>query len=141
MTFGDSGTIAIDFDGVIHDYRSSFTSVDEVLDPPVEGALDFITTLLHAHYRVIIFSTRCREYPGHEGGTEAIKKWLVKHGMQEPYMELLEFSAEKHAAILYIDDHGWQFRGTFPSLTEIENFTTWRGKKSSTLPGGHNYSK
>lgn len=132
------GTIAVDFDGVIHSYTSPFPGVNKIPDPPVDGALDFLRSLIDAHYRVLIFSTRCIEKPGHEGGIEAMKTWLSENGLEDRYLSLLEFTAEKQAAILYIDDRGWRFEGTFPTLDEIANSKTWTGKKSSTLPGGHN---
>ena len=101
--------------------------------------MDFLRTLMDANYRVIVFSTRCIDRPGHVGGKAAICNWLSEYGLEDSYFDVLEFSAEKQAAIIYIDDHGWQFTGkNFPTLEEIANFTTWTGKKSSTLPGGHN---
>jgi hypothetical protein len=133
------GTVCVDFDGVLHSYTSPWPgSVSIIPDPPVDGALDFLRSLCQANYRVVIFSTRCREYPGHEGGAAAIRTWLQAHGLEDQYLDVLVLSSEKEAAIIYLDDHGWQFRGKFPTLHEIANFTTWLGKKSSTLPGGHN---
>ena len=139
MTPQQNGTIAVDFDGVIHSYTSPFSGdVTVIPDPPLDGAFEFLRELLDANYRVLIFSTRCIERPGHMGGKEAMQGWLIRYGLEPSYVNRLAFSAQKEAAILYIDDHGWQFRGTFPTLNEIANFTTWLGKKSSTLAGGHN---
>jgi len=133
------GTVAVDFDGVIHQYTSPFPGVNQIPDPPVPGALDFLRSLIDAHYRVLIFSTRCLEKPGHEGGIQAMKEWLTSNGLEEKYLRHLEFTAEKQAAIMYIDDRGWRFEGTFPTLDEIKNSRSWTGKVSSTTPGGHNY--
>ena len=134
------GTIALDFDGVIHSYTSPFSKdVTIIPDPPVADAFDYIANLIEAGLHVMVFTTRCREYPGHTGGKDAMIAWFEKYGLERHYIDQLEFTAEKKAAILYVDDHGWQFTGrNFPTLKEIEDFTTWVGKKSSTLPGGHN---
>ena len=35
-------TVLVDFDGVIHSYTSPFTTPDEIKDPPVPGAFEWL---------------------------------------------------------------------------------------------------
>ena len=49
------GSVAIDFDGVINSYKSGFVAIDDIPDPPVEGAFEFIDKLLEAGFKVYIF--------------------------------------------------------------------------------------
>ena len=114
-------TVAIDFDGVIHQYTSPWTNAREVRDDPVEGAFKFIEELQDSNYKVCVFSSRC----AYEGSTQAIRDWLIKHGFDEERIPELSFTDSKPPALLYIDDRGYQFRGTFPTVEYIANFKTW----------------
>lgn len=49
-------TVSLDFDGVIHRYSRGWHTKD-IYDPPMEGALDGIRTLLR-RYRVVITTAR-----------------------------------------------------------------------------------
>lgn len=113
-------TIAIDFDGVINSYKSGFE--EGVLpDPPTDGAIEWLKTLINSEYEIIIHSARLTK----KENKSLIKKWLLKYGVTKEELNKLVFK-EKPIAILYIDDLGWQFNGTnFPSLKEIANFKPW----------------
>lgn len=50
-------TIAIDFDGVIHQYSKGWQN-GEIYDEPVKGAFKTINDLMERGFSVIIFSTR-----------------------------------------------------------------------------------
>jgi hypothetical protein len=54
-----------------------------------------------------------------------MKAWLLLHGMNPEKADRLLFPLHKPKATLYIDDRGWQFNGTFPTLDEIEVFLPW----------------
>lgn len=115
-------TVCLDFDGVIHSYISGWLpDVTELVDPPVEGAFKFIETLLEAGYDVAVHSSRSHK----EGGIEAMKKWFLKHGMEEEIFNQINFPAFKPPAILYIDDRGYQFDGKFPTVEYIDEFKPW----------------
>ena len=66
-------TLCMDFDGVIHGYQSGFRGPTTIPDPPVPGALDFLSEALKT-FDVAIYSTRS----GHFGGRAAMKKWMRK---------------------------------------------------------------
>lgn len=121
-------TVSIDFDGVINSYKSGFIAIDKLPDPPVDGALEFIQSLINGGYRVAIFSTR----NALAEGRLAIMKYMRQHGLPNNVVDELEFPSEKPIAKLYIDDRGFHFTGVFPTLEEIENFVPWHGGKSSS---------
>lgn len=65
--------ISLDFDGVIHSYRSGWKGAANIPDEPFIGAIEAIIEYLK-HYRVAIFSSRSHQW----GGKRAMKKWLKK---------------------------------------------------------------
>lgn len=117
-------TVALDFDGVIHSYTSPWTKPGEIHDPPVPGSLQYACELLE-HFDVTIFSARAKS----RAGMSAMKKWLRQHwqeaGLPEDKLYRIEIVSEKPIAILYIDDRGFCFTGTFPSIEQIQNFKPW----------------
>lgn len=128
-------TIAIDFDGVIHSYTSGWKGTREIPDPPVPGALKFLYNLT-AHTptvaRPVIYSTRAAE----PHGRNAIKDWLRLHGGQAAWgktvthlgLESVRITALKPPAVVYIDDRGFRFEGTFPSIESLLEMEPWNKK-------------
>jgi hypothetical protein len=112
--------IALDFDGVVHSYTSDWTTAEEIRDPPTPGAIEFIRAAL-GEFEVTIFSVRAQEH----GGREAIHAWLRKHGLSKHEAEDVRITSEKPRAVIYIDDRGFCFRGTFSSLEAIHAFKPW----------------
>lgn len=113
-------TLAVDFDGVIHSYTSPWQAASVIPDPPVPGAIDFLSRML-AIYNVAIFSSRNHQ----AGGITAMREWLNRHGMAFYLVDMLEFPQEKPPAILTIDDRAFCFRGVFPTVEEIKAFKPW----------------
>jgi hypothetical protein len=118
-----SRTIAIDFDGVIHSYTSPWQGPVVISDPPVPGALDAVIGYLSAGLNVIIFSTRCST----TGGVNSMKEWFQKWEFN--CIDMLEFTDTKPTiASLFIDDRGYHFTGTFPSVEFCKTFKPWNKK-------------
>lgn len=111
-------TVALDFDGVVHAYTSKWTAPEAIHDGPVPGALEAIQGYLKAGFQVAIFSARARALEG----LYAIEEWLEHHGF--PADELAVTSV-KPQAVLYVDDRGFHFTGTFPSVRDVETFKPW----------------
>jgi hypothetical protein len=111
--------LLLDFDGVIHSYSSGWKGATEIPDPPVEGAFEFIEEAVK-HFKVCILSARSKE----PGGIEAMKKWFFEYKLPIP-LSWLEFPTEKPNIHFSIDDRGYQFRGSFPSIKEIKDFKPW----------------
>ena len=106
-------TVCLDFDGVINSYRSGWTGVDSIPDPPIHGT-DRAIARLRQEYRVVIHSARCSSAEGRS----AIEKWLLKHGI-----EVDEVCEHKPPAMVYIDDRAIRFRGNWAdTMTELQEF-------------------
>lgn len=124
-------TVCLDFDGVVHQYTRPWTRANEIRDPIMPGAIQFMLTMLAAGWRVCIHSTRCHQ----PYGMQSIEKWLYNQVGQAwyetpagPGIEDVEVVAEKPPAILYIDDRGFRFEGVFPTLEYMEKFQPWKYK-------------
>lgn len=122
------GTIAVDFDGVIHSYSSKWTTPEEIPDPIVDGAIEFLLAALGAGCEVVIYSTRAAT----ESGRDAIRQWLRREAggawwptPAGPGIESVKVSGEKPPAIVYLDDRAWRFDGTFPPIADLLAFKPW----------------
>lgn len=126
-------TIAIDFDGVIHAYTSGWKGPLVIADGPMPGAFDFITRVVsHRKVKAVIYSARLANRPedgGPEGVVHAMQAWFRKYGLPEGILRQIEFHTGhgKPAAIIYIDDRGHRFQGSFPSVkTMLEGMPVWK---------------
>ncbi len=109
--------LVLDFDGVLHSYTSGWKGADVIPDPPVPGAIDFLTKAFR-HFRVIIVSSRCNQ----PGGCQAIRNWLAKWDF--PALEVSE-DGSKPAAFITIDDRAITFNGLWPNPEDLKNFKPW----------------
>jgi hypothetical protein len=125
--------VLVDFDGVIHSYKSGWQGVASIPDRPVPGAIEWLVDHLvipghnEPEFVVQIYSSRSKE----QIGLDAMKKWLIKHGVNPAYIDegILEFPTEKPAAFLTIDDRCICFEGKFPRDEDILNFKPWNKRE------------
>jgi hypothetical protein len=119
--------LCLDFDGVIHSYSSGWKGAEVIPDPPVAGAMRFISEALE-HFRVAVFSSRS----GHPEGIYAMRKWLRKHwledGLPGDQEMLIEWPQEKPSAFITIDDRALTFDGTWPAIDKLKEFKPWNKK-------------
>jgi hypothetical protein len=113
-------TLVVDFDGVLHSYASGWRGATVVPDPPVPGALAFLRGAVD-RFDIAVLSSRSRE----TGGIEAMKSWLLEHGLEAEVLRRLRFPRTKPPAHVYLDDRGWRFEGSFPSLEALDAFEPW----------------
>jgi len=106
-------TIAIDLDGVLAQY-DGWKGPDHYGDP-MPGAVDFLKALIVADMQPVIHTSR---------SGPALGEWLRKHFPPEVLANLI-VSSTKQPAWLQIDDRCFLFKGTFPTVAEIENFRPW----------------
>lgn len=112
--------ICLDFDGVINSYKK-WTGYDDIPDPIVEGAKDFINEA-KSEYKICIFTTRAKT----EIGKFAVKEYLEKNDIEVSDIEITD---AKPPAIVYIDDRAICFTGTFTGLLDkIKTFKPWNRK-------------
>jgi hypothetical protein len=97
---GGEKIIALDFDGVIHNY-TEWTGAMPTGDP-VPGALETVWWLKQAGYELFILSARV----DHPMGKACIEEWMHDHGFPQ-----LRVTLEKAHADLYVDDRGFRFTG------------------------------
>ena len=132
-------TLCVDFDGVIHSYRSGWQGATVISDPPVPGAIEALHAYLE-HFEVAIYSARSAQ----EGGIRAMRnfinihdtEYLKRNGCPGPeawsekcLINRLLFPTSKPAAVLYIDDRGLRFEGVFPDIQTLkESLVPWYKK-------------
>jgi len=137
--------LSIDFDGVIHSYKSGWKGADVIADAPVPGAIDALLRYLDAGFDVAIFSSRSKNI----FGRWAMKRWLgreiARHwergGNSPTYAEAecwgdaraivhrLKWPWFKPAALMTIDDRALTFNGDWShpdySPAALRNFKPW----------------
>ena len=106
-------TICLDFDGVLHSYRSGWCGAEIIPDPPIHGTKDAVARL-RQQYRIAIHSARCHS----EAGRKAVEAWLERHNI-----EVDEVCEHKPPALVYVDDRAVRFHGNWDDvLDEIKAF-------------------
>lgn len=120
--------LCLDFDGVVHSYKSGWKGARNIPDPPVEGVFAFIAEALVAGWDVVIHSSRARYW----GGISAMKGWLKFHAGNMWYdspagsgIERVRFTRWKPSALITIDDRALTFTGKWPNLDELRKFKPW----------------
>ena len=120
--------LCLDFDGVIHSYTSGWQGAQNIPDPPVPGALEFLVSAVE-HFEVHIFSSRT-----HQDGVIAMYKWLAHHlhlagrDERDAYdfaTKVIKWPEHKPPAMITIDDRALTFTGEWPRLDELLAFKPW----------------
>lgn len=124
-------TIAIDFDGVIHQYSAGWGD-GSVYDDPVAGAFEALHKLM-GRFAVFIFTSR---------NTNQVAYWLAANGFNVTTDDtefkhdrewngkfwdvpnVLLITNRKLGAEVYIDDRGLRFETWEQTLNDIERLTT-----------------
>ena len=116
-------SIAVDFDGVIHEYVSPWIDAETIPDPPVPGAIEWLNEM-REKFRIVVFTTRGKT----ETGRIAVATWLVARGYPAVPDDV---TAEKPPALIYLDDRAVRFDGTnFPTADQIHrDFVPWNKRK------------
>jgi hypothetical protein len=146
-------TLALDFDGVVHQHVSKWTGPLDIHDPPVPGAFEFMRDLLSAGWRIYIHTTRFTHSIDPDltdieeielaPRVAAVLYWFETHGFQdicqlvEEKRVVLWTSGGKPPAYFYLDDHAVRFEGTFPTQGELlDQRWPWnKGPKKTLMLG------
>jgi hypothetical protein len=111
----------IDFDGPIHKYSKGYYD-GTIYDDPTDGCKEFIDWLKSLGFEIVIFTSRASESSAAEFGQDVknevakVETWLKDHDI---YFDLI--TAEKLAAMFYIDDRGIHFDNWENVKNEIKN--------------------
>jgi hypothetical protein len=120
--------ISVDFDGVLHSYSSGWQGIDVIPDGPVDGAIEWLRKLInHEKLEPAIYSSRSVNALG----IDAMKAWLVKHGLSEKELNSLSFPMSKPPAFLTLDDRAICFTGIFPTVDMIFAFKPWKKRNDN----------
>ena len=100
ITKKETNTLAIDFDGVIHNHNLGFHD-GTCYGKPIEGAIDAIK-LLSKKYTIIIFT--CKSNPNRpliegKNGTELVWGWLKKYNI-----DIIAQDAKNDICIVWVKD-------------------------------------
>jgi len=128
--------LCIDFDGVLHSYTSGWQGPRKASDPPVDGAIEWLRSLLgcpedegigprYLDFKVCIYSSRSKQFLG----KQTMKTWLNKWGLSWYEIELIKFPTRKPAAFLTIDDRALCFDGIFVPSKTLLTFKPWNKEK------------
>jgi len=120
--------LCLDFDGVLHSYKSGWKGADVVPDEPVKGAMAFLVAAVDK-FNVQIFSSRSNQ----PGGIKAMCDWTFEHLHADPETKpaanstyvALDWPTEKPPALVTIDDRAITFTGDWPSLETLLAFKPW----------------
>jgi len=114
----EAKNIAIDFDGVIHNFDKGYFD-GTCYGNPIEGSLEALKKLSE-DYEIIIFTAKAkpdRPLVNGKTGTELVIEWLTRHGVIQ-YVK--EVTSEKPRAKIYIDDKGYYFKEWSATLKDLE---------------------
>ena len=110
--------MAIDFDGVIHNFDKGWHD-GSCYGDPLPGSLQAIKRLSE-RYNIIIFTAKAkpsRPLVNGKTGTELVREWLTKHNVMQ-YIQ--DITSEKPRAKIYIDDNGYRFESWDETIKDLE---------------------
>lgn len=123
---GKRYTLAVDFDGVLHNYDGRWKGHSSIEGEPVDGAIAWLRGMLD-EFDVVIHTTRGATVLGQN----AVLSWLERAGLELELYPTLHVTDEKPPALAYLDDRALRFQGVFPTAQEIHNARPWnRGGNS-----------
>ena len=133
---GERYTIAVDWDGVIHQYSTPWVAPHVIPDPPVPGALEWLFAMIQ-RFEVYVYSTRARTWRGRR----AMRAWLKRYAGEGRWhetpatrgLESVRFSFAKPKALIYLDDRAVRFEGAFPSAEDVHRARPWNKRGDSRL--------
>jgi len=114
----DLNNLAIDFDGVVHNFDKGWHD-GTCYGDPLPGALEAVAKLAK-RYNIIIFTAKAkpsRPLVNGKTGTELVSEWLEKHNVLQ-FVD--EITAEKPRSQVYIDDKGYHFQNWEDTLKYLE---------------------
>lgn len=112
-------TIAIDFDGVIHNAYKGWGD-GTCYGDPLPGSIEAIQKLAEK-YDIVIFTAKAkpdRPLVNGKTGVLLVEEWFEKYGILK---YISSVTSEKPRAELYVDDNGYRFQNWGDTLKFVEN--------------------
>jgi hypothetical protein len=132
-----SPILCLDFDGVVHSYKSGWVKTYFIPDPPNPGAIQFIWDAV-VDFDVHIFSSRSSD----PTGIQAMQAWLwhwtkIERDTSDAdaIMATVKWPTVKPPALVTIGDRIIQFTGKWPDLKELKGFKPWYQRPPTPYPG------
>jgi hypothetical protein len=128
--------LGLDFDGVIHSYKSGWKGADQIPDDIVDGFFEWAEQAAK-YFRLVVYSSRSHQ----KNAIPAMNFWLIEqrrkwrerggmHSIDDPLP--IEFSDTKPQARVSIDDRVICFHGDWsaPELKPevLSSFKPWNRK-------------
>ncbi len=110
--------LAIDFDGVIHNFDKGYYD-GTCYGDPLPGSLEALLNLTKK-YNIVIFTAKAKpDRPLVDGktGVTHVLEWLKKYNVAQ-YIDSV--TSEKPRADLYIDDNGYRFENWNDTLKFVK---------------------
>jgi len=112
-------TIAIDFDGVLHNADKGWGD-GTCYGEPLPGSIEAVKQL-STQYNIVIFTAKAkpdRPLVNGKTGVELVREWFEKYNILD---YITDITSEKPRAELYIDDNGYRFKNWSDTLNFIKN--------------------
>jgi hypothetical protein len=134
--------LCLDFDGVVHSYKSGWQGADVIPDDVTPGFFEWLDEAAQ-FFRIIVHSSRSKE----TGAIEAMqlwfyhqrKKWRAAGGVspiKDSRPVEVEFVENKPAAFISIDDRALTFDGNWQHYrpADLLNFRPWNKQPAADAP-------
>lgn len=117
--------LCLDFDGVIHSYKSGWQGATICNDPPVPGIFEWMEAAL-VYFDIQVYSSRSSE----PGGAEAMWRYIWEHaGNHGTLADRVSYPDHKPHAFISIDDRAINFNGRWSDPQydpeELREFVPW----------------
>lgn len=149
--------LCLDFDGVIHSYKSGWLGPRTIVDPPVPGAIEFMLRA-SCNFEINIYSSRSKYLFGrycmkrylykemsrlatnYETTPDVLRDYINQTSLSYAWKDevasavktfldtVVKFPKHKPPAFVTIDDRAICFTGEWPKTADLLSFKPWNKK-------------
>jgi hypothetical protein len=127
--------VVVDFDGVIHEYKTPWVNAWTIPDLPVKGVLLALAEYVKDGMQIAVVSSRSSSIRGRWAMRSWFWRWAKNQNLAEELRGSVTFPRHKPPAILSIDDRAHRFDGAnMPSPEAVRGFVPWNKVDHEELP-------